>query len=123
PRWSKGRVGLTGDAAWCATPLAGIGTTLAITGAFVLAQELSRNRDVRAGFAAYERAMRPMVEQSRGVPKIAPKLANPKTRPGIRHPHGALRIASTRFVRRVFGTLFSRPPRAHDLSAYDGPTT
>ncbi|MCC0808140.1 FAD-binding monooxygenase [Methylobacterium sp. W2] len=123
PHWSKGRVGLTGDAAWCATPLAGIGTTLAITGAFVLAQELSRNRDVRAGFAAYERAMRPMVEQGQGVPKIAPKLANPKTRLGIRLLHGALRIASTRFVRRVFGTLFSRPPRAPDLSAYDGPTT
>ncbi|WP_027174131.1 FAD-dependent oxidoreductase [Methylobacterium sp. 10] len=123
PRWSKGRVGLTGDAAWCATPLAGIGTTLAITGAFVLAQELSRNRDVRAGFAAYERAMRPMVEQGQGVPKIAPKLANPKTRLGIRLLHGALRVASTRFVRRVFGTLFSRPPRAPDLSAYDGPKT
>ncbi|KQP14599.1 FAD-dependent monooxygenase [Methylobacterium sp. Leaf93] len=123
PRWSKGRVGLMGDAAWCATPLAGIGTTLAITGAFILAQELSRTRDVRAGFAAYERAMRPMVEQGQGVPKIAPKLANPKTRLGIRLLHGALRIASTRFVRRVFGKLFSRPPRAPDLSTYDGPKT
>lgn len=121
PRWSKGRVGLTGDAAWCVTPLAGIGTTLAITGAFVLAQELSRTQDVRAGFAAYERAMRPMVEQGQGVPKIAPKLANPKTRLGIRLLHGTLRVASTRFVRRVFGKLFSRSPKAPDLSTYDVP--
>jgi 2-polyprenyl-6-methoxyphenol hydroxylase-like FAD-dependent oxidoreductase len=33
PRLSKGRIVLTGDAAWCATPIGGVGTTLAITGA------------------------------------------------------------------------------------------
>lgn len=118
-RWSKGRVVLTGDAAWCATPLAGIGTTLAITGAFVLAHELSRTSDVQAGFVAYERAMRPMVQQAQGVPKIAPKLANPESRLGIRLLHGALRVASTRLVRRVASKLFSRPPKAPDLSAYE----
>lgn len=42
PRWAKDSVVLTGDAAWCATPIAGYGTTLAITGAYVLAQELIR---------------------------------------------------------------------------------
>jgi 2-polyprenyl-6-methoxyphenol hydroxylase-like FAD-dependent oxidoreductase len=42
PRWSKGRVALTGDAAWCVTPLGGIGATLAVTGGYVLAQELAR---------------------------------------------------------------------------------
>jgi 2-polyprenyl-6-methoxyphenol hydroxylase-like FAD-dependent oxidoreductase len=44
PRWSAGRVVLTGDAAWCATPLAGLGTTLAVTGAYVLAGEMARTR-------------------------------------------------------------------------------
>lgn len=120
PRWSKGRVALTGDAAWCATPLAGIGTTLAITGAFVLAQELSRTSDVADAFARYERAMRPMVEEGQGVPKLAPKLANPKSRLGIRLLHGALRIASTPALRRAAGRLFSRPPKAPDLAVYDG---
>lgn len=120
PRWSKGRVALTGDAAWCATPLAGIGTTLAITGAFVLAQELSRTSDVADAFARYERAMRPMVEEGQGVPKLAPKLANPKSRLGIRLLHGALRVASTPGLRRAAGRLFSRPPKAPDLAVYDG---
>ncbi len=120
PRWSKGRVALTGDAAWCATPLAGIGTTLAITGAFVLAQELSRTSDVADAFARYERAMRPMVEEGQGVPKLAPKLANPKSRLGIRLLHGALRVASKPALRRAAGRLFSRPPKAPDLAAYDG---
>lgn len=39
-RWSNGRVVLTGDAAWCPTALSGIGTTLAIVGAYVLAGSL-----------------------------------------------------------------------------------
>ena len=118
PRWSKGRLALTGDAAWCATPLAGIGTTLAITGAYVLAHELSRTSDVAAGFAAYERAMRPMVVQGQGVPKIAPKLMNPQSRVGISLLHGALRVASTPSLRGIAANLFSRPPKAPDISAY-----
>ena len=61
PQWSKGRIALMGDAAWCATPLAGIGATLAVTGGYVLAGELALTDDVAAGFAAYEAAMRPMV--------------------------------------------------------------
>lgn len=119
PRWSAGRVALTGDAAWCATPLAGIGTTLAVTGAYVLARELSRHADVASGFAAYERAMRPMVEEAQGIPAFVPKLANPKTRLGIRLLHTTLRLAARPGLRRIAGRLFSRPPKAPDLSVYD----
>ncbi|MGU3537781.1 FAD-dependent oxidoreductase [Methylobacterium sp. A54F] len=124
PRWSKGRVALTGDAAWCATPLAGIGATLAVTGACVLANELAEafagTGDVRAALSAYERAMRPMVEQAQGVPKIAPKLMNPKSRLGIRLLHGALRLASRPGLRDRAERLFARDPKAPDLSGYDG---
>jgi len=69
PRWSKGHVVLTGDAAWCATPIAGYGTTLAVTGAYVLAQELIRSTEVLAALAAYEQAMRPMVEDAQAYPR------------------------------------------------------
>jgi 2-polyprenyl-6-methoxyphenol hydroxylase-like FAD-dependent oxidoreductase len=34
--WSKGRVVLVGDAGYCATPLSGQGTSLALVGAYVL---------------------------------------------------------------------------------------
>jgi 2-polyprenyl-6-methoxyphenol hydroxylase-like FAD-dependent oxidoreductase/tryptophan-rich sensory protein len=120
PRWSKGRVVLTGDAAWCATPIAGIGTTLAVTGAYVLAAELARGDDVAAAFAAYEQAMRPMVEEGQGVPKIAPRLMNPRSRAGIRLLHGALRLASRPVVRRVTGGLFGGGKAEPDLSRYGG---
>ncbi|MGJ6960922.1 FAD-dependent monooxygenase [Streptosporangium sp. G11] len=57
--WSRGRVTLLGDAACCASPLSGMGTGLAMIGAYVLAGELAAaGGDHRAGFAGYEKAMR-----------------------------------------------------------------
>lgn len=58
--WSHGRVGLLGDAAWCPTFLSGQGTSLALAGAMVLAEELARQAPALA-LAAYERRMRPAV--------------------------------------------------------------
>ena len=40
PHWYKGRVGLIGDAAYCPSPISGMGTSLAILGAYVLAGEM-----------------------------------------------------------------------------------
>ncbi|WP_295857150.1 FAD-dependent monooxygenase [uncultured Xylophilus sp.] len=121
PRWHRGRVVLTGDAAWCATPLAGIGSTLAVTGAYVLAGELARagGGDPSAAFAAYEAAMRPMVEDGQGVPKIGPRLMNPHSRLGIHLLHGALHLASLPGIRDAFARLMARQPEAPDLARYD----
>ncbi|MFV0496502.1 FAD-binding protein [Mycobacterium sp.] len=52
--WSIGRVALVGDAAYCCSPLAGQGTSLALLGACVLAGELKLARlDHGLGFANY----------------------------------------------------------------------
>lgn len=118
PRWSKGAVALTGDAAWCATPLAGIGTTLALTGAYVLAQELARTADVAAALTAYEEAMRPMVEEGQGVPKVGPRLMNPHSRLGIALLHGVLSVAARPTLRDLAAKMFSRDSKAPDLSRY-----
>ena len=48
--WSSGRVTLVGDAGYCASPLSGMGTSLALVGAYVLAGELGPADD--AGRAA-----------------------------------------------------------------------
>ncbi|MDD7939072.1 FAD-dependent monooxygenase [Actinomycetospora lutea] len=62
-RWSSGRVGLLGDAAFSSSPMSGQGTGLALVGAYVLAGELAAaDWDPEAGFAAYEARMRPFVE-------------------------------------------------------------
>jgi 2-polyprenyl-6-methoxyphenol hydroxylase-like FAD-dependent oxidoreductase len=61
-RWSAGRSVLLGDAAHCASPLSGMGTSMAIVGAYILAGELKEaNGDYTAAFARYETCMRDFV--------------------------------------------------------------
>ena len=118
PRWSSGRVALTGDAAWCASPVSGMGTSLSIVGAYVLAGELAAHVDHRDAFAGYERIMRPYVEQAQDLPPGTPRLANPTTRAGIAVLHTVLRAAASRVARRVTGGLFSPPADKIDLPDY-----
>ncbi|MFT2016767.1 FAD-dependent monooxygenase [Streptomyces sp. 796.1] len=60
PRWSSGRVALVGDAAYAPSFLTGQGTSLALVGAYMLADCVA-GRDHTAGFAAYEQATRTFV--------------------------------------------------------------
>ncbi|KAI9724927.1 MAG: hypothetical protein M1812_000203 [Candelaria pacifica] len=39
--WCQGRVKLPGDAGYCPSPLAGMGTSIAIVGAYILAGEIA----------------------------------------------------------------------------------
>ena len=84
PKWSQDRVVLLGDAAWAPTPLTGQGNQLAIMGAWVLAQEMSRNRSP-AALEAYERRLRSYVESAQKIPLggYAPFIFNPQTAWGI----------------------------------------
>lgn len=84
-RWSQGRVALVGDAACCVSLLAGEGTGLAMTAAYVLAGELLRaGGDHCRAFAAYEKLMRPLVESKQAsAGKLIPVFA-PRTELGIR---------------------------------------
>lgn len=67
--WSSGRVVLVGDAGYCPSPLTGMGTSLAMVGAYVLAGELAaaRREHVQA-FARYEERLRPYVRQGQRLP-------------------------------------------------------
>ncbi|WP_433433859.1 FAD-dependent monooxygenase [Nonomuraea sp. CA-141351] len=57
--WSRGRVALVGDAAYCPSSLSGMGSGLALIGAYVLAGELAAaHGDHRVAFARYEEEMR-----------------------------------------------------------------
>lgn len=61
-RWSRRRICLIGDAAYCPSPFTGQGTSLALVGAFVLGRELARTPGDSAGaFRRYEDRMRPFV--------------------------------------------------------------
>jgi 2-polyprenyl-6-methoxyphenol hydroxylase-like FAD-dependent oxidoreductase len=66
--WSKQRVTLVGDAAYCPSPFTGQGTSLALIGAFVLAKELTRSpKDHASAFARCESRMLPFVRQNQDM--------------------------------------------------------
>lgn len=68
--YSRGRVALCGDAGYCASPLSGMGTSLAIVGAYVLAGELhAAAGDHGTAFGQYDVRMKSFVAacQKQGV--------------------------------------------------------
>jgi len=67
PSWHRGRVVLVGDAGYSPAFLSGRGTSLALTGARFLAEELERcGNDHTAAFARYEARQRPYVTFAQG---------------------------------------------------------
>ena len=63
PSWTKGRVVLVGDAAYCASPAAGMGGSLAIIGATALADAFDKHPgDLQAAFVEYNDSLRAFVE-------------------------------------------------------------
>jgi 2-polyprenyl-6-methoxyphenol hydroxylase-like FAD-dependent oxidoreductase len=118
PRWSSGRTAVLGDAAYCASPISGMGTSLALTGAYVLAGELATRPDHRDAFAAYESIMRPYVDQAQQLPPGTPRLANPRTRVGIVGFNTLLRIASTSLAKRAARTFASPKAERIQLPTY-----
>lgn len=66
-RWTDGRVALLGDAACCAAPTSGLGTSQALIGAYVLAGELAATAGHESAFAGYEQQMRPYVAETQRI--------------------------------------------------------
>lgn len=82
--WSRGRVALLGDAAACVSLLAGEGTGLAMTEAYVLAGELKRaGGDVGDALVAWEEKLHPfLLRKQEAAAKFASSFA-PQTALGL----------------------------------------
>ena len=84
-RWSSGRVTVAGDAGYAVSPFAGMGTSLAFIGAYVLAGEISQQPDnIPAALESYERVLRPYVESIQKLPPGIPWIVNPQSALGVR---------------------------------------
>ena len=82
-RWSKGRVVVLGDAAACVSLLAGEGSGLALTEAYVLAGEIATAANHSEAFARYEQRLRAFIEgKQESAQKFASSFA-PRTPFGI----------------------------------------
>lgn len=82
PTWTKGCCALLGDAGYAPSPISGMGTSLALQTAYVLAGELSKVKqpsEIPAALERYEKVIRPLVDIAQNIPKAAPQLANPQS--------------------------------------------
>ncbi|KOV60419.1 FAD-dependent monooxygenase [Streptomyces sp. MMG1121] len=121
PHWSRGRIAVLGDAAYCASPFSGMGTTLALTGAYILAGELTSHAEPQAAFARYEAIMRPFVEKAQQLSPGLPNLFYPGTRLQRSLIWAGLRATASPLANRLGGLqamLFSPPADALDLPEY-----
>lgn len=104
-RWSSGRVGLIGDAAFSSSPMSGQGTGLALVGAYLLAGELAAaGWDPGVAFAAYESRMRPFVEANQEIGRMHVStmgVPGPDTEPSPEPDMDALRDLVERAINGI----------------------
>lgn len=102
PRWSCGRIALTGDAVYCVSLLAGQGSALAITGAYVLAGELAKTNGRHGeAFASYENILRDFIDRKQQSAERFASTFVPKTRLGLRFRNLVIKAAAIPGISRL----------------------
>ncbi|GAA5049934.1 FAD-dependent monooxygenase [Nocardia callitridis] len=95
PRWSHGRVALVGDAAYAPSFLTGQGSSLALVGAYLLADALAENQDHAAAFDAYERGLREFVGMNQALVGNGSATLFPTTARALEQRNDMLRDLAT----------------------------
>lgn len=105
--WSKGRVTLVGDACCCPSLLSGKGSTLAMTGAYILAGELKlANGNYETAFTQYESIFKPFITKKQESAQGFAKSFVPKSNFGIWIRNQALKLMSLPFVSKLYLSQF-----------------
>ncbi|MFC9535570.1 FAD-dependent monooxygenase [Streptomyces sp. NPDC056975] len=117
-RLAKGRVVLLGDAGYGAT-MGGMGTGVAIVGAYVLAGELAlADGDHRTAFAAYEAQIGDFAKGCQKISGNAGPFFAPPTERKIRSRDRMYRLLSSRLMAGFFKRLTEKAATALDLKDY-----
>ena len=118
-RWSSGRVVLVGDAAYGPSPLSGVGTSLALVGAYVLAGELAAaGGDHHVAYDRYELALRDYVAKGQGLAKANATGLIPRSRAQIWLRNQAIRALPHLPWRGLVGGGVQRAANAIALKDY-----
>ncbi|MES4891304.1 FAD-dependent monooxygenase [Streptomyces sp. NPDC096012] len=119
PSWSRGRVVLVGDACHAVSLLAGQGASLAIAGAYVLADQLAGSRSIEEALAGYERLWRPVVSRRQRAARRTARWFVPASQRQLRLRRLALRLADLPGSGHVAGVALAgrQRPRLRQLAA------
>jgi 2-polyprenyl-6-methoxyphenol hydroxylase-like FAD-dependent oxidoreductase len=84
PSWTRGRIGLVGDAAFAPSFRSGQGTSIAAVGAYVLAAEIAARLDgegggLEAALPAYEARVRGFATQNQDLATSGARITSPDT--------------------------------------------
>jgi len=126
PQWSSGRAVLVGDAGYCASPLSGMGTSLALVGGFVLAGELgpagaglTADR-LMSVFGRYIAVMRPYVDRCQHLANSIERFA-PMTEKDIAANASAMKWMQRWPLRPIAARLWFQTAESIDLPTYPLP--
>ncbi|WP_210505532.1 FAD-dependent oxidoreductase [Naasia sp. SYSU D00057] len=112
PSWSRGRVALLGDAAAAVSLLAGQGASLAVAGAYVLAAELAEADSIPSALDAYERRLRPLVENRQETGRRGARWFAPRSRWQRWLRRAALTASALPFGDRLVASALAGKPSA-----------
>jgi 2-polyprenyl-6-methoxyphenol hydroxylase-like FAD-dependent oxidoreductase len=108
-RWWRGRVALIGDAGYCGSPLTGLGTSMSLVGAYVLAGELASSpHDHEAAFVRYEDEMRAYVAECQKLPHGGVKGFAPRSQAMISLRNLSMRMMTVWPARNVLARQFQK---------------
>lgn len=101
--WTRGRVTLVGDAAFCVSLLAGQGSALAMVAAYILAGELHRAKDdYVSGFSRYQEIFGPFVlRKQKSALRFADTFA-PKSRFSMFLRNRGMNLLSIPWIAEMF---------------------
>lgn len=111
PTWHQGRIALVGDACGSLTALSGQGASMAVGGAYLLAQALHEERDHTAAFLRYEHLMRPEVEKRQKNARTNIKSFLPESNLGLLMQQALMKLV----LRETFSGLLVRQFGAESL--------
>lgn len=117
--WSRGRIGLLGDAAFCPSPLSGQGTSLAFVGAYVLAGELAA--DLGTGLKRYETVMREFVENTQAMGRANAETIFAKSRTALRTRYLMMRAMRLKPIAALASRKMRDVVNGIDLPDYPAP--
>jgi 2-polyprenyl-6-methoxyphenol hydroxylase-like FAD-dependent oxidoreductase len=116
--WSRGRVVLLGDAGYCGSPLAGLGTSMALVGAYVLAGELAADGNAPAACVRYQERLRDYVAAGIELPPGGVGSYAPNSRLMVRLRTSSMRMMTRWPMKQMLARQFAKAG-AFDLPEYD----